>query len=401
MPTKQKDNRYRTKVVVADGEKPVWISARTQRELEEKKRLVRETYIGGSAPRNVTFHAMVIEWFNVIKKPRIRSNSTLINYRNAINLHILPYFPENQLIRAVRRADLQRCLDECAGMSSTPGILVHSIMRNVFKYAMSENIISTDPSLSLMMPQHKESERKDAFTPEQEERLLSTAAHSEDGLMIYLLYYTGMRRGEMLGLRWEDIDWDNNLIHVQRSVDFSTKKAGKKQEPSGVKTYASDRYVPMPDALANLLRPLRSLPHLYIVSIRADEPLHSAEFRLRWNRLMFDAGLAHVSSTYREKVKRWEKQGKPITSPNMAHDYEVDITPHWFRHNYITACVAAGIRPEVVMRIVGHSSYQTTIEIYTHIQKEQLRNQTVSLAGVLRSAESCQKVANYDLPPFK
>ena len=70
LPTKQKDNRYRTKVVVADGEKPVWISARTQRELEEKKRLVRETYIGGSAPRNVTFHAMVIEWFNVIKKPR-------------------------------------------------------------------------------------------------------------------------------------------------------------------------------------------------------------------------------------------------------------------------------------------------------------------------------------------
>ena len=394
MPTKQKDNRYRTKVVVAEGEKPVWISARTQRELEEKKRLVRESYITGVAPRTVTFHSLVIEWFNTIKRPRIKTASTLINYRNAINVHILPYFPEKQLMRAVRRADLQHCLDQCAGMSSTPCILVHSVLTHVCKYAMSENIISIDPSLALIMPNYKESNRKDAFTHEQEEKLLSVAADDPSGLMIYILYYTGMRRGEMLGLKWQDVDWDNKLIHVQRSVSFRTKQRGHAQGTSDVKTEESDRYVPLPDELADILRPLRSLPHLYIVSTRNDEPLRDSEYRGRWNRLMLNAGYAHVSDRYYKKVERWKKEGKPIKSPNIVHDYDVDITPHWFRHNYITACVTAGLPAEVTMRIVGHASYQTTVEIYTHITKEQLRRQSVSLSGVLRG-QSCQKVANY------
>lgn len=398
MPTKQKDNRYRTKIVVAKGQPPVWISARTQRELEEKKQQIRQTYINGVRPREATFHALVIEWFNVIKRPRIKAPSTLANYQNAINLHLLPFFPEKQLIKAVRRADLQRCLDACAPYSSTVGILVHSVITHVMKYAISENIISSDPSAALLMPSYKESASKDAFTPEQEQKLLETAASSPDGLMIYLLYYTGIRRGEMLGLRWEDFDWDRQLIHVQRSIDFMTKKRGEAQSASTVKTDAGDRYVPLPDALAAILRPLRSLPHLYLVSLHDNEPLRSSEFRVRWNRLMLQAGYAHISPRYYEKVERWKKAGKKVLNPNMAYDYDCDITPHWFRHNYITACVHAGIRPEVTMRIVGHSSYQTTIDIYTHIQKEHLKMASVSLAGVLRG-ESCQKVANQHFLP--
>lgn len=393
MPTKQKDGRYRTKVVVAEGEKPVWISARTQRELEEKKQQIRQTYITGVKPRDATFHALVIEWFNVIKRPRIKSPSTLANYQNAINLHLLPHFPEKQLIKAVRRADLQRCLDACSEYSSTVCLLVNSVIRHVFDYAISENILTVNPSTALLLPNCKPTLQKDAFSPEQEQALLRTASTHPDGLMIYVLYYTGIRRGEMLGLRWEDIDWNSKMIHICRSVDFLSKKPDKPQDTSGVKTPSADRYVPLPDQLAAILRPLRSLPHLYVISIDGSQPLTSTQFRARWNRLMIDAGYCALSPRYHEKVKRWKREGKTVTKPNIVYDYDASITPHWFRHNYITACVAAGIPPEVCMRIVGHNSFQTTIDVYTHIKKEQLKSASVSLSNVL-FADSCQKVAN-------
>ena len=188
MPKKQKDGRYRAKVTPAPGEKPVYVSARTLRELNEKKQYVLTHYRDGLKPRDITFHDLVVEWFEVIKRPRIRSRSTLQNYRNIINAHVLPYFPPQQLLRAVRRADLQRCLDACAGMSSIIGSLTRSVLVHAVRYALTENLLDVDISAALMLPQSSTAQAKTAFTPEEEERLLRTAASSPDGLMIYLLY---------------------------------------------------------------------------------------------------------------------------------------------------------------------------------------------------------------------
>jgi len=383
MPKKQKDGRYRTKIVVAKGQKPIWISGRTILELEANKRKIREKYIEGLHPRCMTFHALVIEWFETFKKPRIKARSTLANYRNAINLHLLPCFPEKQMIQAVRRADLQRCLDACAGMSITPCKLVRSIMTNVMKYALAEKLITTDPSASLTLPVCRKPTFKNAFTVDQEKALLKTASLSPDGLMIYLLYFTGIRRGEMLGLKWLDFDWDKHLIHIQRSIDLSSQKV------SILKTAASDRYVPIPEALEKILKPLQGYPEEWVISTQQARPLTASEFRTKWNRLMVQSGCAQLSSRYLSESERLLSEGKTPRPPHPAHDYTIQITPHWFRHNFITACVTAGIPPEVTMRIAGHRNYQTTINIYTHLQNVQLQKASITLAGVL-NRNGCQ-----------
>ena len=221
MPKKQKDGRYRAKVTPAPGEKPVYVSARTLRELNEKKEYVRQHYRDGVRPREITFHKLIIEWFETIKLPRIKAPSTVKNYRNAINNHLLPYFPEQQLLRAVRRADLQRCLDAAAGMSYIVPSITLSVMRHAVHYAISEGMLDVDITAALMLPETTPPAEKVAFTPAQEDRLLATAAASPDGLMIYLLYYLGCRRGEMLGLQWGDFNWQTQMVHIQRSVDFT------------------------------------------------------------------------------------------------------------------------------------------------------------------------------------
>lgn len=357
--------RKRAKVMV-DGH-PVYVSGKTKRELEEKKRFVRERYIGGIRPREMTFHELVVEWFETFKKPYIRAESTLNNWRNAINNHVLPYFPPLQMVQAVRRADLQRCIDQTAGMSNVITDLTCSVIRHAFDYAMAEGMIMINPAASLIKPKPPESREKDALTPDQETALLRTAARSEFGLMLYLLYYLGVRRGEMLGLRWEDFDWKKKAVHIQRDIDFNTRSSSK-AVVGDLKTSAADRWVPLPDELIEILAPLRGLPHMYLISAGNNQPLTANLYRNRWNHLMKDAGFLELSDTYLEKVERWKAAGKKIIAPNIAYDYKPTITAHWLRHHYITAKVEAGERPEVIMSIVGHADYTTTINIYTHIK---------------------------------
>ena len=63
------------------------------------------------------------------------------------------------------------------------------------------------------------------------------------------------------------------------------------------------------------------------------------------------------------------------------------ITPHYFRHNYVTMLYEAGIDPLIVMKIVGHTDYQTTANIYTHIRGETLKKSTVNMGDVFRRRE--------------
>jgi len=358
MPQKQKDGRYRAKLTVSPGQKPLWISARTLRELDEKKRWAREHYRDGCRPRDITFHALVIEWFEQIKRPRIERASTLRGYQNAINLHLLPFFSPRQRLRAVSRADLQRCLDHLDGQSASTAALVLSVIRHAMAYAMAERLLSSNPADSLMLPRARRSSPKRAFTPEEEERLLNAAASDPDGMLLYVLYYLGCRRGELLGLCWGDFDWNQRMVHIQRSVAFGRTLGDSPFQPP--KSAAGDRWVPVPDALYTLLYPLRGPDEQLLFSQGENQPMGESAFRSRWRRLMREAGFGEDA---------------------------VSVTPHWFRHHYITACVLAGVPAEITMRLVGHTDYRTTINIYTHIQQEQKRRAIVNLSGVLRGAD--------------
>ena len=81
----------------------------------------------------------------------------------------------------------------------------------------------------------------------------------------------------------------------------------------------------------------------------------------------------------------------PSQNPNTLYKESVDqfaikpfITPHYFRHNYVTMLYEADVDPLIAMKIVGHTDYQTTANIYTHIKEEMLKKATVDLNGVFR-----------------
>ena len=175
-------------------------------------------------------------------------------------------------------------------------------------------------------------------------------------------------------------------MHVQRDVDYN---AGHTTEAviGDVKNPQSVRWVPLPDDLVAILRPLRGLPDIPIVNVQGHHLTYN-EFCYRWGRIMVRAGFGTIKPEYFDRVEKLRKEGKKVHGPNPKSDYTFAITPHYFRHNYITACVLAGIQPEITMRIVGHADYNTTINIYTHVKTQHNLNAAVNLTGVLQKVDN-------------
>lgn len=376
--TKQR-KRLRGKVKIPGVDKPIWVSAFTRSELEEKKRIVRETYIDGVKPREMTFHQVVIEWFETIKKPRIKKDGTLNNYRGVINKHILPYFPEEKLCRAVRRAELQTCVDRLKGMNANTITLTMSVIKRSMEYAQSEGVIQRNPASALIRPLAGDSVEKDAFTEEQIERLFKAAQSHPDGILIYILYYFGLRIGEALGLRWGDFDWDRNMVHIERQIELSAKKD---DAISGLKTKKSDRYLGIPIQIRDYLYERRELPNVYVIHQENGDPLTKSKQRHIWIELMLAAGFAHLRQGYLEDRQAAIDFGFPPPEPHIDKDYEVDITPHWFRHNYSTILFEGEVDPLTAMRMLGHSNYKTTANVYTHVKEKILQKAAIKLDSV-------------------
>ena len=345
MPQKKKqsekvDKRYRAKIVIPGVEKPVWLSAKTKKELEALKARTKEEYIYGKRREDIPFVELVREWWTTIKRPSIRTPSTEMGWRYTLNAYVFPYFSEKKLCRAVTRADLQACLDQTKGRAFTYGAIVKSCLKNVCRYAVSEHILRYDPSTLLVAPTPKTKETKRPLFRAEEERILA-CARLFGGLpeaVVMILYYTGVRAGEAKGLRWEDVLWSKRLIHVQRKVDVMTFPPSI----SGTKTKAGNRYIPIPPKLYAYLQSVRGLPNQYILG-GGNRFVPRERFADALNRVLKVSGCT-------------------------------GITAHYFRHHYITSCVQACIRLEYLTAIVGHASYMTTYDVYTHTQQQMLED---------------------------
>lgn len=364
----KKKNPYRSKVKVgvdADG-KPInkWIQGRTRAELAQAREAVIAKYITGEAPADDRlFGDYASEWYRVRKEPFI-SASSRESYRTALNKDLFPALG-NRNLRAITSMELQTLVNGYAGRSKSKITDILATLRGVFRSALSDRIVDTDPTANLIRPRAKPTAEKLVLTPEQRATLEHVCSAHPDGHYLALLYYLGCRPGEARGLRWGDINWTTRQIRIERDIDYKTGGT-----PGALKNHASYRTVPVPQPLCDLLRPLRGLPDAYIVhaATGSDKPLPKSTADRMWTRLMVASGLAIPAPT----PNKFDKS-------DPRHDYRALISPHTLRHNYITMCWEHGLDPYETMKLVGHASIKTTMDIYTHLSDIQMTKTAAKL----------------------
>lgn len=356
---------YRACVQV-NGQK-IWLSAHTKRDLQDKKTKTRQHLRDGiSFEKDVNFTEYFNDWMYNVKLPSYTKKHTYDTKETIYRNHVIKYFDKRQMLKAVTRADIQYVLDKSATYSQTVVSTVYGLIRQIFAFAIAEHRIAVDPTYGTIMPKPKEHKTRDSLNDVQLQKVFTAADKlGEDGLIIYILYYLGLRRNEAMCLMWSDFDWEENMVHVQRSAVYWIGENGETM-PGTLKTKNADRFIPIPQQLQKVLKKYRSLPNSYLFNING-KLYKLSEYDALWKKIMIQAGTCHT-------VKR----GK-------YNRYVYDFTPHWFRHTYITMLYDAGIPAQVACRLAGHAKYSTTVNIYTHIKKERMRKQAVKLQGVFKT----------------
>lgn len=363
---RQSDGRYRAKVTVGKdmngGSVIKYVSGRTKKELEAAKEAIRQEYITGrNTPENAMFGAYAIQWYNTYKKPNIGA-SAQSSYRTALNVHILPILG-NKRLTAISAMDLQELINSKADTCATIIKNVHHVLKSIFKRAYMEGIIPRDITVGLEKPSKAKKSRR-ALT-EAEEAAAKVLMQEENGLMVALLYYTGMRLGEALGLQWECVDFKKKVIHVRQQVNLGL---GKITPP---KTKESIRDIPLPDELAEML--VRGFPQAFVFPSPSGSYYRNTPVNRLWIDLM--RRMIEIDPTI-------ETRGNGASV----------LTPHYFRHNYASILYNAGVDVLSAQKFLGHANAKVTLEIYSHLsrEKEDANAETVRSVFQKRLPESCQ-----------
>lgn len=317
---------------------------------------------GGIPPeKRLTFKEYTENWMKTYKDVSLKP-TTLDGYRTMLRAHFYPVFGA-RIFCQITTKDLQDFLNARSDLSRKYLSDMVKFFGMIVRDAMEDGIVERDitSSRKLTIPSNKKTVRE-ALTLE---NFLDVVDHlSElnirDGRFLALLMYTGLRRGEALGLRWEDIDQTRGVIHVSRNVTYHTSKAlvGTPKTENGY------RDIPLVAHLSNILSPLESTGYIIASRQRPSEPICHSTF-----------------------VRTWKRIGETINLHGA--------TPHIFRHTYLTILAGLNIDVKTLQSIAGHGDIQITMNRYVHKRTEGL----IEAGELFEQQVLCDRnVTDLDLP---
>lgn len=310
----------------------------------------------GQYPSAVLEHGKVLfldamnNWLDDVMISRVRPN-TLEQYKNAY-LYNIKTFPPFQGLRLQK---LTPCILQDfyntkfkAGLSPSTIRKFHAYINSFLRYAVSMDMIASNPAERCTLPKLERSEVGRAYSPQEVQELLSLFRGDALELVVFLTVSYGLRRSEVCGLRWQDVDFENRRIYIRHTAIVCN---GKVTYCDRTKSTMSRRILPMSDAVYNRLQQAildenkqkyyygKSWPNTGYVCIRPDGIPYDPTF---------------VSHHFARIIK---KSSLPY------------IRFHDLRHTVATLLHSGGFDMKDIQGWLGHSDYTTTANIYSHLEQ--------------------------------
>ena len=332
--------------------------AELQRAVREIQQRSEHGFVLTDSQQSLRF--WIEEWQNNRLQMSDRKGSTKELYKNLVNTH-LSNSPVGQMpLGEIRALHLTRFFSALSGdhMSDSTKRNIYTVARALFEDAVSDGLIARNPMLAVKRPRAKKSEAK-YLTAEQVSQVLGQLKDRRHLNAIVLIAFTGMRRGEALGLEWANIDFDKRVMKVRATLNRVNGKLVR-TEP---KTQNSRRDI--------------ALTEQAIETLKAQK-LRQAQERLR-------AGSKWAPTDYVFTTE----SGGPVDGRNLLRSFQQacgraeihGMGIHGLRHFAATLLLDGKVPLLVVSRILGHSSVAITADIYGHVLEDTAREAMESLGS--------------------
>ncbi len=358
---KRKDGLWVAQITIETGrQKSKYFHS--QREARDWLKLTQTQIDNGLnlSTANVDLATFLNKWFDA-HKLSVRPNTSAL-YRQMLNNHVIPSLGKMKL-KDIRPDHIQNFYTARmkAGTSVSVIGIIHAVLHLAFDQAMKWGLIGRNPVDAVTKPKRKSKEIK-TLDENQARTFLSVAADTRYEAMYWMAITTGMRQGELLGLKWSDLDWRNRQIQVQRQVQLVP---GEGYVFSAPKSNAGKRTIVLSGEMIEKLR-----KHL---EFQNTERSFTGD-QWKENDLIFASSvgtpMGHRPLT--EKFKGFLKQaGLP------------DMRFHDLRHTAATLMLKQGVHPKIVQERLGHSNITMTLNTYSHVLPSMQEEMADKLDGLL------------------
>ena len=358
---KRKDGRWCASVSLDFGKRK-YIYGKTREEVGRKLTVAQKAKQDGLPlpTERQTLAQFLAHWLESVK-PSLRP-STHLRYEQLVRIHALPYLGKLSITR-VKPDHLQRLYADRleAGQSPASVRQLHAVLHRAFRQATRWGLVGRNVADLVSAPRVAPSDMQ-ALTPDQARALLDAAAGDRLEALYVVAVSTGMRQGELLGLRWQDVNMDSSTISVRKTLQ-RTSEGHVLADP---KTTQSRRHVGLTTTALQALQRHR---------------VQQNKERLRVGAAWQDLDMV-FSDPVGGFIKEWNLR-KQSFLPLLQRAGLPIIRFHDLRHTAATLMMGRGVHPKIVSEMLGHSQVSITLDLYSHVTPTMQREATDAMDALL------------------
>jgi integrase len=306
-------------------------------------------------------------WYEM-KRSQLKASS-LRPYRNDIAIRLIPQLGRIPLAKLTAQ-DIQLAYSRLIDAGSSPKTVydAHGVLHTALEDAVRMGLVVRNVA-DMVHPPRKQQPEMHIFTTDEITRFL-TQVQGDRFEALYLLAFTsGAREGELLGLRWQDIDFPGRTIQIRVAVQETDDDRFTLAEP---KTAYSRRTIPLPEAT------MQALAEHWKRQVQGSELMGD-----KWNdtlNLVFPNGYGTIMIPHNITKRSFKRHLVAIGMPR-------DVRFHDIRHTHATQLLALGVNVKVVSERLGHADVATTLRTYAHVLPHMQGSAVAAAASMLASYE--------------
>ena len=381
----RKDGRYEARALINGIKIQLYNFNLKELKVEFEKRKEEAKQGVDKKLSNITLNEWFEEWFTRYKIPKIKETSiTPMKTKYRANFGRLI---GNMKVAEIRNMDIQDVINTMQREGKATSSMRDALgrVRECLESAKNNRIISENPCFDITVPWENVTKERRFLSQEEQNRFLQQVENNWYKEMFYIMFLTGIRIGEVGGLKWEDVDFKNKCININRSLSCQYESGVKTVRLTAPKTHNSYRKIPF----------MGEAEEMFLSQKKKQDKIKK-ELGKRYRSDGEFSDLVFVTSmgspVFRHHAEKEVKKVVKAINEQEAFDsvreqreplYFEDLYPHAIRHTFCSRCFQLNMNPKVVQKLMGHQHYSTTIDIYTHVMQDDIDSEVCKLESAI------------------